>query len=102
VQTGDFVGYMLDKAVEKGVKEIIVLGHSGKLVSWQQTSLTLTTKSETHARSHRLYAAAVGVKQETINELLAANTSDEAPNSTRQAYSKHIQPHSCAGASTGE
>ena len=26
VQTGDFVGYMLDKAVEKGVKEIIVLG----------------------------------------------------------------------------
>ena len=32
VQTGDFVGYMLDKAVEKGVKEIILLGHSGKLV----------------------------------------------------------------------
>jgi ABC-type branched-subunit amino acid transport system substrate-binding protein len=32
VQTGDFVGYMLDKAVEKGVKEIIFIGHSGKLV----------------------------------------------------------------------
>ena len=25
VQTGDFVGYMIDKAVEKGVKEIILV-----------------------------------------------------------------------------
>src|SRR3990170_3206998 len=31
VQTGDFVGYMLDKAKEKGVKEILFLGHPGKL-----------------------------------------------------------------------
>ncbi len=31
VQMGDFVGYMLDKAKEKGVKEILFLGHPGKL-----------------------------------------------------------------------
>ncbi len=79
VQTGDFVGYMLDKAVEKGVKEIIILGHSGKLVKLA-ANIFNTHHKVGDARNEVIasYAGAVGASKETINELLEANTSDEA------------------------
>ena len=85
VQTGDFVGYMLDKAVEKGVKEIIVLGHSGKLVKLA-ANIFNTHHKVGDARNEVVasYAGAVGAKTQTINELLAANTTDEATETLRQ------------------
>ncbi|MDR0373204.1 MAG: cobalt-precorrin-5B (C(1))-methyltransferase CbiD [Nitrososphaerota archaeon] len=78
VQTGDFVGYMLDKAVEKGIKEIILLGHSGKLVKLA-ANIFNTHHKVGDARNEVIasYAGAVGADQKTINELLEANTSDE-------------------------
>ncbi|MGE5533512.1 MAG: cobalt-precorrin-5B (C(1))-methyltransferase CbiD, partial [Bacillota bacterium] len=86
VQTGDFVGYMLDKAVEKGIKEIIVLGHSGKLVKLA-ANLFNTHHKVGDARNEVIasYAGAVGADTKTINELLVANTSDEASEILRQA-----------------
>ncbi len=85
VQTGDFVGYMLDKAMEKGVKEIIVLGHSGKLVKLA-ANIFNTHHKVGDARNEVIasYAGAVGANTSTINELLAANTSDEASEILRQ------------------
>jgi len=78
VQTGDFVGYMLDKAMEKGVQEIIVLGHSGKLVKLA-ANIFMTHHKVGDARNEVIasYAGAVGADTKTINTLLAANTSDE-------------------------
>jgi cobalt-precorrin-5B (C1)-methyltransferase len=78
VQTGDFVGYMLDKAAEKGVKEIILLGHSGKLVKLA-ANIFNTHHKVGDARNEVIasYGGAVGANQKIINELLAANTSDE-------------------------
>lgn len=86
VQTGDFVGYMLDKAVEKGVKEIILLGHSGKLVKLA-ANIFNTHHKVGDARNEVIasYAGAAGAKTETINELLAANTTDEATETLKQA-----------------
>jgi cobalt-precorrin-5B (C1)-methyltransferase len=86
VQTGDFVGYMLDKAVEKGVKEIIVLGHSGKLVKLA-ANIFNTHHKVGDARNEVIasYAGGVGADTKTINELLAANTSDEASEILRKA-----------------
>ena len=86
VQTGDFVGYMLDKAVEKGVKEIIVLGHSGKLVKLA-ANIFNTHHKVGDARNEVIasYAGGIGADTKTINELLAANTSDEASEILRQA-----------------
>lgn len=85
VQTGDFVGYMLDKAVEKGVKEIIVLGHSGKLVK-VAARLFNTHHKVGDARNEVVasYAGAAGVDQKTIKALLEANTTDEATEILRQ------------------
>jgi len=85
VQTGDFVGYMLDKAVEKGVKEIIVLGHSGKLVK-VAARIFNTHHKVGDARNEVVasYAGASGANQKIINELLEANTTDEATEILRQ------------------
>jgi cobalt-precorrin-5B (C1)-methyltransferase len=86
VQTGDFVGYLLDKAVEKGVKEIIVLGHSGKIVKLA-ANIFNTHHKVGDARNEVVasYAGAVGADSKTINELLAANTTDEATEILRRA-----------------
>jgi cobalt-precorrin-5B (C1)-methyltransferase len=79
VQTGDFVGYMLDKAVEKGITDIIVLGHSGKIVKLA-ARLFNTHHKVGDARNEVVasYAGAAGATRKTIQELLAANTTDEA------------------------
>jgi cobalt-precorrin-5B (C1)-methyltransferase len=85
VQTGDFVGYMLDKAVEKDVKEIIFIGHSGKIVKLA-ANIFNTHHKVGDARNEVIasYAGAVGASTQTINDLLAANTSDEASEILRQ------------------
>ncbi|MDR2700762.1 MAG: cobalt-precorrin-5B (C(1))-methyltransferase CbiD [Nitrososphaerota archaeon] len=85
VQTGDFVGYMVDKAVEKNVKEIIFIGHSGKIVKLA-ANIFNTHHKVGDARNEVIasYAGAVGVSTQVVNQLLVANTSDEA--------SKILQP----------
>ncbi|MDR2707147.1 MAG: cobalt-precorrin-5B (C(1))-methyltransferase CbiD [Nitrososphaerota archaeon] len=79
IQTGDFVGYMLDKAVERNVKEIIFIGHSGKIVKLAANVFN-THHKVGDARNEVIasYAGAVGVSTQIINQLLLANTSDEA------------------------
>ena len=79
VQTGDFVGYMLDKAVEKDVKEIIFIGHSGKIVKLA-ANIFNTHHKMGDARNEVIasYAGAVGASMQIVNQLLTANTSDEA------------------------
>jgi len=85
VQTCDFVGYMLDKAKDKGVKEIIFIGHSGKLVK-VAARLFNTHHKVGDARNEVVasYAGAAGATQKTIKELLEANTTDEATEILRQ------------------
>ncbi|MCL2134522.1 MAG: cobalt-precorrin-5B (C(1))-methyltransferase CbiD [Candidatus Bathyarchaeota archaeon] len=79
IQTGDFVGYMLDKAVEKDIKEIIFIGHSGKIVKLA-ANIFNTHHKMGDARNEVIasYAGAVGASTQIINQLLTANTSDEA------------------------
>jgi len=79
VQTGDFIGYMLDRAVEKGAKEIVLVGHPGKLVK-VAAGIFNTHHKVADARNEVVaaYAAAAGADVETVKTLLAANTTEEA------------------------
>ena len=79
VQTGDFMGYMLDKAVEKGVKEITILGHPGKLVKLA-AGIFNTHHKVADARKEVIaaYAGAVGADNELIHMILQSNTTEEA------------------------
>ncbi|NLE06286.1 MAG: cobalamin biosynthesis protein CbiD [Crenarchaeota archaeon] len=98
VQTGDFVGYMLDKALEKGVKKIIFLGHSGKLVK-VAAGIFNTHYRMGDARNELIaaYAGAVGADTDTVNLILQSNTTDEATailnnfNLTKATYDKIAQ-----------
>ncbi len=79
IQTGDFMGYMLDKAVEKGVKEIIILGHPGKLVKLA-AGIFNTHHKVADARKEVIaaYAGAAGADNELIRMILRSNTTEEA------------------------
>ena len=86
VQTGDFMGYMLDKAVEKGVKEIVLLGHPGKLVKLA-AGIFNTHHKVADARNEVVaaYAGAVGADSPLVNRILQSNTTEEAISLLKQA-----------------
>jgi cobalt-precorrin-5B (C1)-methyltransferase len=86
VQTGDFVGYMLDKAKEKGVKEILFLGHPGKLAK-VAAGIFNTHHKVADARNEVVaaYAGAVGADASIVNRILQSNTTEEAITLLKQA-----------------
>lgn len=86
VQTGDFVGYMVDKAVEKGVREVVFLGHSGKLVKLA-AGIFNTHHKMGDARNEVIaaYAGAAGANTKAIQQILQANTTEEATEILQQA-----------------
>jgi cobalt-precorrin-5B (C1)-methyltransferase len=86
VQTGDFVGYMLDKAKEKGVKEIMFLGHPGKLTK-VAAGIFNTHHKVADARNEVVaaYAGASGADASVINRILQSNTTEEAITILKQA-----------------
>jgi cobalt-precorrin-5B (C1)-methyltransferase len=86
VQTGDFVGYMLDKAAEKGVKEILFLGHPGKLAK-VAAGIFNTHHKVADARNEVVaaYAGAVGADAALVNRILQANTTEESITLLKQA-----------------
>jgi cobalt-precorrin-5B (C1)-methyltransferase len=78
IQTGDYIGYMIKKAVEKGVREIILLGHAGKLVKLA-AGIFNTNYRVADARREVVgaYAAMVGAPRDAIESIMHANTTDE-------------------------
>jgi cobalt-precorrin-5B (C1)-methyltransferase len=86
VQTGDFVGYMLDKAAEKGVKEILFLGHPGKLAK-VAAGIFNTHHKVGDARNEVVaaYAGASGADAMLVNRILQANTTEEDITLLKQA-----------------
>ena len=86
VQTGDFMGYMFRKMVEKGVREIMLLGHPGKLVKLAAGIFNTHHKmGDARAEVIAAYAGAVGADSETINGILRSNTTEEAAELLKQA-----------------
>jgi cobalt-precorrin-5B (C1)-methyltransferase len=79
VQTGDFMGYMLEKAVEKGTKNIVVFGHPGKLVKLAAGIFNTHHKmGDARMEVIAAYAGAAGADIETIQNILQSNTTEEA------------------------
>ncbi len=77
VQTSNFVGQMLDKAVERGIKRILLFGHIGKLIKvsagiFQTHSQLADARRETMAA----HLALAGAPRKIIVEVMQANTID--------------------------
>jgi len=86
VKTSNFAGYMLDRAAEMGFKEILWVGHLGKLVKiaagiFQTHSSIADGRLETLAA----WAGSEGASQELIQGILHSNTTEEAVSLLYQA-----------------
>jgi cobalt-precorrin-5B (C1)-methyltransferase len=86
VQTGDFVGYMLRKSVEKGAKNLILLGHAGKLVKLAAGIFNTHHKiADARMEVIAAYAASTGAHPQLVERILQCNTTEEAIALLREA-----------------
>ena len=79
IETSNFIGFMLDRAAERGAARILILGHTGKLVK-MAAGVFHTHNRIADARLETLaaYAAAEGLAQDGVRAVLAANTTEDA------------------------
>jgi cobalt-precorrin-5B (C1)-methyltransferase len=86
VQTGDFMGYMLEKAVEKGAKEIVIFGHPGKLVKLAAGIFNTHHKmGDARMEVIAAYAGVLGADTELIQAIMQSNTTEETIKFLEQA-----------------
>ena len=79
IRMSNFVGYILKQCVDKGVKEVVLLGHIGKLVKVSAgIFVTHSKKADARLETIAAYTASVGGSQDLINNILNANTAEEA------------------------
>lgn len=78
IQMGNFVGFMLEKAHEKGVQKIILLGHAGKLI--KIAAGIFNTKNSVADGRHEIIAAycgLLGANKDLINEIFKSKTTED-------------------------
>jgi len=79
VQTGDFMGYMLRKSIEKGAKNLVLLGHAGKLVKLAAGIFNTHHKiADARMEVIAAYAASAGADSQLVERILQCNTTEEA------------------------
>ncbi len=79
IQTSNFIGFMLEAAVEREIKKIILCGHIGKLAK-VAAGVFHTHNRVADARLETLaaYAAAEGLSSSEVQKILDANTTEDA------------------------
>jgi len=100
VQMSNFVGYMLDKCVEKGIKNVILLGHHGKLI--KVAAGIFHTHSKIADARQEIYAAlagAAGAGPLVINSILQCTTAESILGIIYAEGLKNILPTAAARAS---
>ena len=79
IETSNFIGFMLDRSVERKVKNILILGHTGKLVKIAAGVFhTHNRMADARLETLAAYAAAEGLGIENVRAVLAANTTEDA------------------------
>ncbi|MCX7711628.1 MAG: cobalt-precorrin-5B (C(1))-methyltransferase CbiD [Clostridia bacterium] len=79
ITVSNFVGFMLDKAIEQGFEKILMVGHMGKLVKLA-AGIFHTHSRVADARMEILaaYAALEGANQEVVRKIYNCRTTDAA------------------------
>lgn len=78
VQMGNYVGFMLDHALKKGVKKITLLGHAGKII--KIAAGIFNTKNSVADGRHEIiaaYCALLGADKKLISEIFKSKTTEE-------------------------
>jgi cobalt-precorrin-5B (C1)-methyltransferase len=79
VQTSNFIGHMLENALDKGIKRVLIIGHLGKIVK-VAAGIFHTHNRVADARLETLaaYAATCGASQAAVEQILACTTTEAA------------------------
>lgn len=79
IKISNFVGYMLDKALEAGIEKILLVGHTGKLVK-VAAGIFHTHSRVADARMEILsaYAALEGAARETVSGIFECKNTEAA------------------------
>jgi cobalt-precorrin-5B (C1)-methyltransferase len=85
VKISNFIGYMLEKAVEYGMKKLLLIGHLGKLVK-VAAGIFNTHSRVADARMEILaaYCALEGASREVVERIYSCNTTDAAAEIIRE------------------
>ncbi len=79
VETSNFIGYMLEAAVEREVKNVLLLGHIGKLAKVAAgVFYTHNRIADCRLETIAACAAAEGLGYKAVKQILNANTTEEA------------------------
>ncbi|MBV1728977.1 MAG: cobalt-precorrin-5B (C(1))-methyltransferase CbiD, partial [Methanobacterium sp.] len=78
IQMSNYVGFMLEKAVEKGIKKLIIYGHAGKLVKIAG-GIFNTKHSVADARTEIIaaHAALKGASPALVAEIFSKKTTED-------------------------
>lgn len=79
IQTSNFVGHMLESAAGQGIKEVLILGHLGKIVKLAAGIFhTHSRLADARLKTIAAHAAAIGAEQAAVLEILDCATTEAA------------------------
>ncbi|MBR2179204.1 MAG: cobalamin biosynthesis protein CbiD [Selenomonadaceae bacterium] len=79
VETSNFIGYMLEAAAEREVRNVLLLGHIGKLAKVAAgVFYTHNRIADGRLETIAAYAAAEGLGYKAVKQILNSNTTEEA------------------------
>jgi len=79
IQTSNFIGFMLEAAVEREIKKIILCGHVGKLAKVAAGVFhTHNRVADCRLETLAAYSAAEGLQSSEVQKILDANTTEDA------------------------
>ncbi|MFW6278641.1 MAG: cobalt-precorrin-5B (C(1))-methyltransferase CbiD [Bacillota bacterium] len=93
VKMSNYVGFMLDQCVQQGIKEVIIVGHIGKLIK-VAGGIFNTHSNVADARMEIMAAraAAAGASRDLVVEILEATTTEAALQLLKKADLLEIFP----------
>ena len=91
IQTSNFIGFMLEQAAEKNIRQVILCGHLGKLVK-VAAGIFHTHNRIADGRLETLaaYSAAEGLNSVEVQKILSAATTEEAAEIISANHFEHI------------
>ena len=91
VQTSNFVGYMLEHAVECGMKRVLLLGHIGKMIKVAGGIFhTHNRMADARLEIMAAYLASIGAGTDVVRRILACVTTEEALPIIEQNGFRHV------------
>ena len=91
VQTSNFIGYMLEQAVEFGIKRVLLFGHPGKIAKVAAGNFhTHNRVSDARLETMAAHMALAGAPQEAVSRVMASTTTEAAAEIVREYHCESI------------